>query len=47
VYRAAWNAEKALGLLFEQAGSAFDKRCVEALARVLAREAASSLRAAV
>jgi HD domain-containing protein len=47
VYRAAWSAEKALGLLFEQAGSAFDTRCVEALARVLAREAGSPLRAAV
>jgi HD domain-containing protein len=47
VYRAAWNTEKALGLLFEQAGSAFDTRCVEALARVLAREAGPPLRAAV
>jgi HD-GYP domain-containing protein (c-di-GMP phosphodiesterase class II) len=47
VYRAAWSAEKALGLLFEQAGSAFDNRCVEALARVLAREPASPLREAV
>jgi HD-GYP domain-containing protein (c-di-GMP phosphodiesterase class II) len=47
VYRAAWSADKALGLLFEQAGSAFDARCVEALARVLAREAGSPLRAAV
>jgi HD-GYP domain-containing protein (c-di-GMP phosphodiesterase class II) len=47
VYRAAWSAERALGLLFEQAGSAFDPRCVAALARVLAREAASPLRAAI
>jgi HD domain len=47
VYRAAWSAEKALGLLFEQAGSAFDNRCVQALARVLAREPASPLREAV
>jgi HD-GYP domain-containing protein (c-di-GMP phosphodiesterase class II) len=47
VYRAAWSAEKALSLLFEQAGSAFDNRCVEALARVLAREPASPLRQAV
>jgi HD domain len=47
VYRAAWSAEKALGLLFEQTGSAFDIRCVDALARVLAREAGSPLRAAV
>jgi HD-GYP domain-containing protein (c-di-GMP phosphodiesterase class II) len=47
VYRAAWSAEKALGLLFEQTGSAFDRRCVEALARVLARESSTPLRAAV
>jgi HD-GYP domain-containing protein (c-di-GMP phosphodiesterase class II) len=47
VYRAAWSAEKALGLLFEQAGSAFDARVVEALSRVLAREPASPLRQAV
>jgi putative nucleotidyltransferase with HDIG domain len=47
VYRAAWSAEKALGLLFEQAGSAFDDRVVNALARVLAREPASPLRQAV
>jgi putative two-component system response regulator len=47
VYRAAWSAEKALGLLFEQAGSAFDSRVVQALARVLAQEPASPLREAV
>jgi HD-GYP domain-containing protein (c-di-GMP phosphodiesterase class II) len=47
VYRAAWSAEMALGLLFEQAGAAFDGRCVEALARVLAREPASPFREAV
>jgi len=47
VYRAAWSADKAISLLFEQAGSAFDNRCVEALARVLAREPASPLREAV
>jgi len=47
VYRAAWSADKALSLLFEQAGSAFDNRCVVALARVLAREPASPLREAV
>jgi HD-GYP domain-containing protein (c-di-GMP phosphodiesterase class II) len=47
VYRAAWSAEKALSLLFEQAGSAFDERVVGALARVLAREPASPLREAV
>ena len=47
VYRAAWSADKALSLLFEQAGSAFDERVVGALARVLAREPASPLREAV
>jgi hypothetical protein len=47
VYRAAWSAEKALAFLHEQAGAAFDARCIDALARVLAREAASPLRAAV
>jgi hypothetical protein len=47
VYRAAWSAEKALGLLYEQAGSAFDGRCIEALVRVLGRETASPFRAAV
>jgi HD-GYP domain-containing protein (c-di-GMP phosphodiesterase class II) len=47
VYRAAWSAEKALGLLFEQSGSAFDQRVVEAMARVLASEPASPLRQAV
>jgi putative nucleotidyltransferase with HDIG domain len=46
VYRAAWSAEKALSFLYGQAGSAFDLRCVEALARVLAREA-PPLRAAI
>jgi putative nucleotidyltransferase with HDIG domain len=46
VYRAAWSAEKALAFLFEQAGTAFDARCVEALSRVLGREA-PPLRAAV
>ena len=47
VYRAAWSAERALGLLYEQAGTGFDVRCVEALSRVLGREPASPLRAAV
>jgi hypothetical protein len=47
VYRAAWSAEQALDFLCEQAGTAFDARCVEALTRVLAREAPPSLRAAV
>ena len=46
VYRAAWSPEKALSFLYEQAGTAFDVRCVEALSRVLGREA-PPLRAAV
>jgi len=47
VYREAWSAEKALSFLHEQAGRAFDTRCIDALARVLARDPASPLRAAV
>jgi hypothetical protein len=47
VYRAAWSVEKALAFLHEQAGAAFDARCIDALAHVLAREPASPLRAAV
>jgi HD-GYP domain-containing protein (c-di-GMP phosphodiesterase class II) len=47
VYRAAWSTDRALALLFEQAGSAFDRRCVEALARIVARESAAALPAAV
>jgi hypothetical protein len=46
VYRAAWSPEKALGFLYEQAGTTFDARCVDALSRVLEREA-PPLRAAV
>jgi HD-GYP domain-containing protein (c-di-GMP phosphodiesterase class II) len=37
VYRDAWTPERALGLLRTQAGSAFDRTCVEALARVAIR----------
>ena len=37
VYRPAWTHERALELLRDEAGSAFDTRCVEALERVLAR----------
>ena len=42
VYRAAWTPERAFELLRDDSGSAFDERCVEALARVvgLAAEAA-------
>ena len=42
----AWSPEKALSYLYEQAGTGFDARCVEALSRVLGREA-PPLRAAV
>jgi putative nucleotidyltransferase with HDIG domain len=37
VYREAWSHERALSLLHEESGTAFDARCVEALARVVAR----------
>ena len=36
VYREAWTSERALGLLREQAGSAFDPACVRSLAQVVA-----------
>ncbi len=39
VYRDAWTHDKAIGLLREQTGSAFDPGCVAALERVLARDA--------
>jgi putative nucleotidyltransferase with HDIG domain len=38
VYRDAWSRERALALLHDEAGTAFDPRCVEALVRVLERE---------
>jgi hypothetical protein len=41
VYRPAWDHDRALALLRREAGTAFDPRCVEALARVVAREAAA------
>lgn len=37
VYREAWTHNRALELLQDEAGTAFDARCVEALERVLAR----------
>jgi len=40
VYRDAWSHERALALLCEEIGSAFDARCVGALERVLARREA-------
>ena len=39
VYRPAWSRERALGLLREESGAAFDPGCVAALERVLARTA--------
>ena len=36
VYREAWTSERALALLREQAGSAFDPACVRSLAQVVA-----------
>jgi HD-GYP domain-containing protein (c-di-GMP phosphodiesterase class II) len=36
VYRAAWSHERAIRLLHEETGAAFDARCVAALERVLA-----------
>jgi putative nucleotidyltransferase with HDIG domain len=38
VYRGAWSQEAALALLREETGTAFDRRCVAALERVLLRE---------
>ena len=37
VYRPAWSRDRALGLLHEESGAAFDPECVAALERVLAR----------
>jgi HD-GYP domain-containing protein (c-di-GMP phosphodiesterase class II) len=47
VYRDAWTHDKAMELLHEQTGSAFDAACVAALERVLARDASLSLGIAV
>jgi len=40
VYRDAWSPDRALALLHEEIGSAFDARCVAALERVLGRSVA-------
>ena len=37
VYREAWQHERAIALLREEAGAKFDPKCVEALGRVLSR----------
>ncbi|HXV35294.1 MAG TPA: HD-GYP domain-containing protein [Gaiellaceae bacterium] len=47
VYRDAWTHAKAMELLHEQTGCAFDAACVKALERVLARDASLSLGVAV
>jgi len=38
VYREAWTHERAVALLRDESGTAFDPKCVAALERVLARE---------
>jgi putative nucleotidyltransferase with HDIG domain len=43
VYREAWTHERAIALLREESGTAFDPKCVAALERVLARERRPSL----
>jgi putative nucleotidyltransferase with HDIG domain len=47
VYRGAWPHERAIGLLWDEAGKQFDARCVEALERVLEREQVPALAIAV
>jgi HD-GYP domain-containing protein (c-di-GMP phosphodiesterase class II) len=47
VYRDAWTHAKAMELLHEQTGSAFDAACVKALESVLARDVSLSLGVAV
>jgi putative nucleotidyltransferase with HDIG domain len=45
VYRNAWELESALALLSREAGTTFDRACVEALEHVVQRERALSSRA--
>jgi HD-GYP domain-containing protein (c-di-GMP phosphodiesterase class II) len=47
VYREAWSHERALALLRDGSGAAFDAGCVDALARVLERERDAGLALAV
>jgi len=42
VYSEAWSTDRALALLREQAGTAFDPRCVEALAGIVAPDTLSA-----
>ena len=46
VYREAWRLEDALDLLSRESGTKFDRACVDALERVIAREQAESSRRA-
>jgi putative nucleotidyltransferase with HDIG domain len=47
VYREAWSHERAIALLREGADRSFDRRCVDALERVLAKERGDGLAVAV
>ncbi len=47
VYREAWSHERAMKLLRDAAGEAFDARCIDALERVLGREQSAGLAVAV
>ena len=47
VYREAWVHERAIALLRDEAGTKFDGKCVEALSRVLSRQAAGERLVAV
>ena len=47
VYREAWVHERAIALLRDEAGTKLDAKCVEALSRVLNRQAAASTLVAV
>jgi HD-GYP domain-containing protein (c-di-GMP phosphodiesterase class II) len=47
VYRDAWSQQNAIDYLRAEAGTAFDERCVEALARVVGREPARATGARV
>jgi HD-GYP domain-containing protein (c-di-GMP phosphodiesterase class II) len=42
VYRAAWSSGRALSLLHEEAGTAFDSRCVAALVSVVSLDAVAT-----
>ncbi len=38
VYRPAWSVDRALALMQDESGTAFDARCVEALIRIVERD---------